>query len=398
MTGVPGSAPTGSSAPGAGGAGAPAGAPPRLRIAMIGAKGVPATVGGVERIAEELGARLAAQGHEVTVYCRREYSGPPTREPWRGIHRRWTPSLSGKYTGTLTHATASLLDALVRGFDILHIHSLGTAPIVPVAWLAGRRVLFHIHGQEWKGGKWGRFARSYFRACEPVALDFAHRVVVNTEASREYYRTAYGRETIHIPNAVEVSEVRSTGILEEMGLEPRKYLLFVGRLVPEKGCHHLLAAHRALGLSIPLVVVGEPAHSEAYATRLRAGAGPAVRFAGALFGDRLTELYARSLLLVNPTERDAVSLVLLEAMGQGAAVLASDIPEMLEGVGGAGFHFRSGDAADLAARLRELLDNPSRIESVREAARARVAAHFAWEPVTDRFEALYREMTVGRAG
>ncbi len=360
---------------------------------MIGAKGVPAAIGGVEKIVDELGARLAERGHSVTVYCRRAYTGaiPPR---YRGMSLAWTPAWPGKYTDTLSHAFTSLGHALLRNYDILHIHSLGTAPIVPLAWLAGRRILFHVHGQEWKGGKWGRKARAYFKACEPVALDFAHRVVVNTRASADYYREAYGKETIYIPNAVSIPEVSApTGILERLGVTPRGYLLFVGRLVPEKGCHYLVEAHRRLGLDIPVVVVGEPAHSGEYERELRARAGSRFLFAGSVFGDALTELYARSLILVNPTERDAVSLVLLEAMAQGACVLTSDIPEMLEGVDGAGYHFRQRDAAHLAEVLGALLAGPDRIEAVRGPARERVRDHYSWGPVTDRFEAVYRELS-----
>jgi len=364
----------------------------RFRVAMLGAKGVPARVGGVEKIVDDLGARLVSRGHQVTVYCRREYTGALPEKTHRGMRLVWTPAIPGKYTSTLSHAVTSLFDALFRGYDILHIHSLGTAPIVPMAWLAGKRILFHIHGQEWKGGKWGPRSRAYFKACEPVALDFAHDVIVNTEASRDYYRAAYGKATTYIPNAVDVPAVRDTGILSELGLLPRGYLLFVGRLVPEKGCHHLVAAHRQLGLDIPVIVIGEPAHSERYASSLRETAGPHFRFLGTVLGDRLTELYARSLMVVNPTERDAVSLVLLEAMAQGACVVASDIPEMMEGVGGCGYHFRERDAGDLARVLHELLSDPDRIERVRGPARERVRRQYAWDPVTDQFEDLYRKV------
>jgi glycosyltransferase involved in cell wall biosynthesis len=373
----------------------PANSSRRFKVAMIGAKGVPARVGGVEKIVDELGGRLAARGHEVTVYCRREYTGRLPENRYRDMRLLWTPAWPGKYTSTLSHAFTSLGDALFRDYDLLHIHSLGTAPIVPLAWLAGRRVLFHIHGQEWKGGKWGRRSRAYFKACEPVALDFAHGVIVNTMASRDYYQAAYGRTTTYIPNAVEMPGAQETGILRELGLSPRGYLLFVGRLVPEKGCHHLVAAHRALGLELPVVVIGEESHSAAYAALLKARAGPAFHFLGTAFGDRLTELYARSLIVVNPTERDAVSLVLLEAMAQGACVLTSDIPEMKEGLSGCGYHFRAGDPLDLARVLSRLLNDPAAIDAVREKARERVRMTYAWDPVTDQFEALYREVTRG---
>lgn len=368
----------------------------RYRVAMIGLKGVPARVGGVEKIVDELGGRLAARGHHVTVYCRREYTGRLDDTHYRGMRLLWTPAWPGKYTSTLSHAFTSFADALFRDYDLLHIHALGVAPIVPLAWLAGRRVLFHVHGQEWKGGKWGPRSRAYFKACEPIALDFATGVIVNTMASRDYYQATYGRTTTYIPNAVDVPPVRETGILRELGVEPRGYLLFVGRLVPEKGCHYLVAAHRALGLDIPVVVIGEEAHSAAYAAELKALAGPAFHFLGTAFGDRLTELYARSLIVVNPTERDAVSLVLLEAMVQGACVLASDIPEMREGLGGCGYHFRARNPEDLARVLSGLLADPAAIEAVRERARARVLETYAWDPVTDQFEALYGEIIGGK--
>lgn len=362
---------------------------------MIGAKGVPATVGGVERIVEELGARLVERGHRVTVYCRAGYAPPPRggeARPWRGLERRWPPCLPGKYTDTLSHAFTSLLHALASTYDVLHVHSLGTAPILPLARLARRRVLFHIHGQEWRGGKWGARARAYFKWCERPGLRYPDEVVVISRVLRDYYRETYGAETTYIPNAVEVTPARDTGILAELGLAPRGFLLFVGRLVPEKGCHFLLEAHRRLGLDLPVVVVGDSSHSDDYVSGLRAAAGPRVIFAGVVTGERLADLFARALMVVHPSEREGMSLVLLEAMGQGACVLASDIPEMIEGVGGAGHHFAHGDAADLAARLRRLLDDPVAIDAVRAPAAARIREHHAWPRITDQFEAAYARL------
>lgn len=363
-----------------------------IRIAMIGAKGVPATVGGVERIVEELSARLVARGHHVTVYCRRGYTGADSVGPHRGVERRWIPSLPGKYSETLTHAFGSVLDALGRPFDVLHVHSLGVAPVVPLARILGRKVLFHIHGQEWKGGKWGPRARAYFKACEPIGLRWSGKSVVNSLASRDYYRQEFNQEAMYIPNAVEPSSRRSTDILPRLGLMEGGYLLFVGRLVPEKGCHDLLAAHQRLSPTLPLVICGEPAHSEEYAGQLRREAGPGVIFAGTVLGDELTDLYGGARLLVNPTYRDAVSLVLLEAMAQGTPVLASDIPEMLEGLAGTGRHFRTGDVGDLIRQLQDILADGGARESMSALERRRVESVYAWDPVVDQFENAYREV------
>jgi glycosyltransferase involved in cell wall biosynthesis len=359
---------------------------------MIGAKGVPAHIGGVERIVEELGARLAARGHQITVYCRRDYGGGAEPAGHRGMRLRWISAISGKHTGAISHAFLSFADAVRRPFDVLHFHGLGTAPVALLAWLAGARVLFHIHGQEWRGGKWGRLARAYFKGCEAPAMDFSHQIVVDTRALEDYYRAMYGRETVYIPNATEIPEVRETGILARHNLSPRDYLLFVGRLVPEKGLHHLIGAARRLHLDRPVVVVGESSHSDAYVAEIRASAPPFFRFAGRLDAAELAELYARSLLLVHPSEREGMSVVLLEAMSLGACVLASDIPEMVETLGGCGHHFRSGDVEDLARVLGRLLDDPAAVDAVRAPARERVRTCYSWEPVTDRFEALYRRM------
>ncbi len=359
---------------------------------MLGSKGVPASVGGVERIVEELSARLVERGHEVTVYSRHAYTGAVPSKHHRGIRLRWTASLPGKYTDTLSHAVSSTFDALGRDFDILHVHSLGNAPVIPLARMAGARVLFHVHGQEWKGGKWGARAQKYFRWCEALGLREAPRSVVNSIATQEDYRRRHGRESIYIPNAVDCPEPRATGVLDRLGVEPGKYLLFVGRLVPEKGCHHLIEAHRRLGLDLPVVVCGESAHSDEYARRLKASAGPRILFAGSIQKAELTDLYASCRLLVNPTQRDAVSLVLLEAMAQGAPILASDIPEMVEGLGGTGFHFRAGSADDLTRVLADLLATPERLAKVRSAARERVHRVYAWPAVVDQFEAVYREL------
>jgi glycosyltransferase involved in cell wall biosynthesis len=367
----------------------------RFRLAMIGAKGVPASVGGVERLVEEMSARLVERGHDVTVYTRPDYVPKDTGNEWRGIRLRYTRGLAGKHTATLSHAASAVLDASIRGYDLIHVHSLGVAPLLPVARFTGQRVVFHLHGQEWRGGKWGPMARRYFRACETPALAFPHRVVVLSRVLQDYFRTVHRRSTIYIPNAVEVTPPVSLASLDARGLEPGSYLLAVGRLVPEKGLHELVAAHRMLAGRIRLVIVGDSSHSDDYADSLRAAAGPDVHFTGVVTGEPLAALYRGARALVQASHREGMPLVVLEAMAHGVPVVVSDIAEHRECVADAGHFFRTGSADDLGRLLAELLDDPHRLTASVEPARARIASEYAWPGVLDRVEAVYHDLVTG---
>jgi len=354
---------------------------------MIGLKGIPALHGGIERHVEELGRELSRLGHDVTVYCRRRYTPPDAAV--EGLTLRRLPSLDTKHLDAWTHTLLASLDAAPRRFDVYHYHALGPATLAFIPRLLGKPVVVTVHGLDWQREKWGPAASAYLRLGEGAAARLASRTIVVSRELQRYFARRYRRRTTYIPNAVAIPEAADLDALRPYGLEAGGYLLAVGRLVPEKGIHHLLEAYRQLETDLPLVVVGDDPHGK-YLDRLKELADERVRFVGYVYGPPLAAFFAGSRLYVQPSTLEGLSIALLEAMSHGAPILASDIPPNVEALADAGFYFPAGDVAALAGRLRELLAAPGDLDEKGAAAKRRVAGLYSWEEVARRTAAVYR--------
>jgi glycosyltransferase involved in cell wall biosynthesis len=264
-----------------------------MRIAMIGQKGVPATHGGVERHVEELGARLVGLGHEVTVFTRSNYTDSGLREH-RGMRLVSVPTIGTKHLDAIVHSILCTFACWSGGYDVVHYHAIGPCLASPLARLRGRRVVATIHGQDWRRGKWGPLASGVLRLGEWMALHVPNVTICVSATLAKEYRDRTGRDVRYVPNGVSIDPGDDTSVLEELGVTPGDYLLFAGRLVPEKGLHHLLAAHAALLDAPALVVAGDTSHSGAYVEAIRQAAGAGVVFAGYRYGAQPTRRDVRS--------------------------------------------------------------------------------------------------------
>ncbi len=354
---------------------------------MLGLKGIPALHGGIERHVEELAARLAACGHDVTVYCREYYTPAGASVPPLTLRR--LPSVRTKHLDAWTHTLLSSFAAARRPFDIYHYHALGPATLSFLPLLLGKKVVVTVHGLDWQREKWGPLAAAYLRLGEVAAARLPSKTIVVSRDLQRYFARRYRRRTTYIPNAVAAPAAVDFGELKKFGLEAGNYVLTVGRLVPEKGIHLLIDAYNALGDAPPLVIVGDDPYG-GYVARLKELAGDRVRFLGYVYGPPLAAFYAGSLLYVQPSTLEGLSIALLEAMSYGAAVLASDIPANAEALGDAGVYFRPGDARALEGRLRRLLAAPRLLKEKGAAARRRAAMLYSWDEVARRTEAVYR--------
>jgi glycosyltransferase involved in cell wall biosynthesis len=359
---------------------------------MIGLKGVPALHGGIERHVEELGRGLAGLGHDVTVYCRNNYTLPDAAV--EGLTLRRLPSVNTKHLDAWTHTLVASLDAAPRRFDLYHYHALGPATLAFIPRVLGKTVVATVHGLDWQREKWGAVASAYLRLGEWAAARLPARTIVVSRELQRYFARRYRRRTAYIPNAVSAPEPVDAGALAPYGLEAGRYLLTVGRLVPEKGIHLLLEAYRDVATELPLVVVGDDPHGK-YLERLKEEADGRVRFVGYVYGPPLAAFFAGSYLYVQPSTLEGLSIALLEAMSYGAGVLASDIPPNVEALADAGFYFPSGDVAALRERLRRLIASPDDVKAKGDEAARRVAELYSWEEVARRTAAVY-EAALGR--
>ncbi len=364
-----------------------------MRIAMLGQKGIPATYGGIERHVEELTTRLVDRGHDVTVYCRPYYT--KIKGDYRGVHLATIPSVRTKHLDTASHCALAIPHILAKGYDIVHFHALGPSLFANLPGLRGTKTVVTVHGLDWQREKWGTLATWVLRRCEHTSIFYPNKTIVVSKALRDYFSQHYGKTVTYIPNGTVLPHVRKAEKIQAMGLEPGKYVLFVGRLVPEKGCHYLLDAYRQLDTDMELVIAGGTSFSSEYVDKLHAMAGDRVRFLGYVYGDVLDELYSNAKIFVLPSDLEGLPIALLEAMSFGNCCLTSDIPENLEVIGDCGATFKKGDAADLAGKLKGLFENPERCEAMGTRARRHVLETYDWDGVTLHTEAIYYTMLRG---
>ncbi len=369
---------------------------------MIGQKGYPPIHGGIEKHVAELARRLGSAGFAIDIYSRPHYSrlDGPTGEP--GITVRRLPSIPTKHLDAFSHSLLATCDVLLRPVDIVHYHALGPALLAGLPrWLAHKATVVTVHGLDWQREKWGRAASAVLRLGEFGSVRLPHRTVVVSRALQEHFRRQHGRDTAYIPNGITPPVYREPALIRERGIAGG-YLLFVGRLVPEKGCHLLVEAYAALPPELrnrfELVIAGGAGFTSGYVQRLQAGAGPGVHFLGYVHGPILEELYTSADLVVLPSTLEGLSITLLEGMSYGRCCLASDIPPNLEAAGGCAPFFRSGDLSDLGRRLEELLAAPDRREDFGRRAQLHAIENYSWDHVARQTEVLYRELLTEGAG
>lgn len=358
---------------------------------MIGQKGVPATHGGVERHVQELATRLVGMGHEVVVFTRPNYSNP-SEVDFRGVTLKSLPTIGSKHLDAIVHSLICTFYCWGGGFDVVHYHAAGPTLASPLARLRGRAAVSTIHGQDWRRGKWGGFASGMLRFAEWVALRVPNATICVSESLAEQLRRESGRQVAYIPNGVSIDPGDDTSVLQEFGIEDRHYLLFAGRLVPEKGLHYLLRAMGSVATQAILVVAGGTSMSDEYIAELKALAGDNVVFVGYQYGARLAALFRHADLFVLPSDVEGLPIVLLEAMAYGAPVLASDIAPNVEVLGNQGEYFRAGDVEDLARRLRDLEGARDRLRSNAAALKAGALAEYDWDVVARETEDVYRSI------
>jgi glycosyltransferase involved in cell wall biosynthesis len=372
----------------------------KSEIYIFGFRGFPGVQGGVETHVENLAPQLVQLGYRVTACVRSPYIDKQCKE-WKGVRllRLWT--VRNTYFEALLH---SLICALVAGFrrpQVVHIHGIGPALVAPLLRILGLQVIVTHHGEDYNREKWGCAARTILRLGEALGMRFSHQRIAISRSIEKLIATKYGKSCEVIPNGVVFSDPpQENNKVVELGLEPGRYVLTVGRLVPEKRQLDLLRAFRGAGLNgWKLAIVGRIDHKNKYADLLASEAVFAenVVMAGFQSGDSLRQLYAHAGLFVLPSSHEGLPIVLLEALSYGLPVLVSDIPSNLEVVGDAHRVFRMGNIAELRAKLCALSDL-SLNATEREALRLNCVRRYNWTEISRKTSAAYEELVNSKSG
>jgi len=359
-----------------------------MRLAILGTRGIPARYGGFETLAEELSARLAARGHDVTVYTRTRYAERGLAS-WRGARIRVLPTVPTKYLDTVVHGILSGVDAAFRRFDAVLVCNAINAAFCFLPRLRGRtRVVLNVDGLEKNRRKWNALGRHAYRISEKLSTMIPDAVVSDAEVIRDYYRKRHGHSSIFIPYGADLPKPTGWGVLKRLGLRPESYALYVSRLEPENNADAVVRAYRGVPGTTPLLIVGDAPYSASYVASVRAAADPRVRFLGAVYGEGYRQLLAGAAVYIQATEVGGTHPALVEALGFGRVVCYHASPENEEVAGGAGIPFDAHRPETLTRILKEVLDAPAASSVWKERAYARARERYRWDDVTDRYEAV----------
>jgi glycosyltransferase involved in cell wall biosynthesis len=366
-----------------------------MRIAYLNTLGIPAHYGGFETCVEEVSTRLVRRGHDVTVYCASRLASK--HSSYEGVKLISVPGASNKFVDFPVRSFLSTADAMSRDFDIFHYYGTDSWIFALLPRAISKNVVISLDGLVWNRSSYARWVRAALRITSWVPLYLARRTVVDSSHVRAWYLRTYGRAPTYIPYGARISPRHpDIDVLRRFGLKEEEYILFVGRLVPEKGVHHLIEAFNKLGTQskLQLVIVGSNPYGSAYEVSLRKAAGEnRVRFLGYVYGSEMENLFKGAYLYVTASELEGTSPAILSAMGFGNCVLASDILENVETLGDAGVTFRTRDPRDLRDKMLYLLQNPDVVQTYRRRAFERVSRFYSWDAVADRMEQVYFSLT-----
>jgi glycosyltransferase involved in cell wall biosynthesis len=360
----------------------------KLRIALLGTRGVPANYGGFETCAEEVSVGLAARGHEVTVYCRHgNAAGDPSE--YRGVRLRYAPHIEHKALGTLTHGITSTVDALRQHYDVLLYFNAANSVPALIARIASRApIVLNVDGLEWKRRKWGAVARAYYQIAEWLSTKVAARIISDSVEIQRYYDERWHTPSSFVAYGAHVEESDRPDVLAEFGLEPDGYFFVASRLEPENNADLTMRAFEQVQTDKKLVIAGGANYKSRYVEELHLTRDPRIIFLGPVYQPGYIQaLHCGAFAYVHGNEVGGTNPALLKALGYGNCVLAFDVPYNAEVVADAALLYQR-DPADLAGKMSRLLATPDLVARLRRRAMERINEAYRWEDVVEGYERI----------
>ncbi|MFR5712926.1 MAG: glycosyltransferase family 4 protein [Clostridium sp.] len=371
----------------------------KLRIAMFGQKRL-SREGGIEIVVKELATRMVQNGYEVTCYNRSGHhvSGNEfdyTQEKvYLGIKQKFVPTIEKKGLAAVSASFVAALCCAFGRYDVVHIHAEGPAFFCWIPKLFGKKVIVTVHGIDWQREKWkSGFGSKFIRQGEKNAVKYADEIIVLSKGVQTYFEDTYGRKTRFIPNGVTRPEIRYAEIItEKYGLVKDSYILFLGRLVPEKGIRYLIEAFKNVKTDKRLVIAGGSSDTDEFATELKelARGDGRILFTGFVQGQELEELYSNAYIYTLPSDLEGMPLSLLEAMSYGNCCLVSDIDECTEVAEDKALIFKKSDVNDLKETLQEACVRPETVETLKRQTADFICNKYNWDEIVQKTLELYR--------
>lgn len=372
----------------------------KLNITMLGHKRIPSREGGIEIVVEELSTRMVRLGHQVTCFNRKghhvsgsEFDGSQLSE-YKGVKLKPVWTLNKKGLAAMTSSLIAAIKAALGEYDVVHFHAEGPCVMLWIPKLFGKRCIATIHCIDWQRAKWGGFASKYIKFGEKVAAKYADEIIVLSEGVQKYFMNTYGRKTVFIPNGVNRPVIREPKLIKEkFELDKDGYILFLGRLVPEKGISYLIEAFKQIETDKKLVIAGGSSDTDEFLCELKKLAKDDERiiFTGFVQGQLLEELYSNAYVYALPSDLEGMPLSLLEAMSYGNCCVVSDIAECAEVVEDKAVVFQKSNVEQLKEKLQDLCNHPEKVQSYKNSASNFICRKYNWDDVVNRTIALYQK-------
>ena len=369
----------------------------KLSVAMFGQKRL-SREGGVEIVVKELCTRMAKAGHKVTCYNRSGHhvSGAEYDRitEYTGIRQRFVPTIEKKGLAAVSSSFFAALCSAFGRYDVVHIHAEGPAFFCWIPKMFGKRVIVTVHGIDWQREKWkSGFGSKFIRRGEKNAVKYADEIIVLSAGVQKYFEKTYGRKTRFIPNGVNRPEIQKPELItEKYGLTKDSYILFLGRLVPEKGLRYLIEAYKQTKTDKKMVIAGGSSDTDSFMKEIKelAKDDERILFTGFVQGKMLDELYSNAYIYTLPSDLEGMPLSLLEAMSYGNCCLTSDIPECTEVVEDKALIFKKSDVDDLKNCLQDACDHPEKVWDLKKQAADFICERYNWDDVVEETMKLYR--------
>lgn len=368
-----------------------------LKVFVTGINGIPARHGGFETCVDNVATRQAINGLDVTVYCRKRNVTLEDKY-YKGVRLVKLSSLGHKSLETLSHTFLSVLHMIFRRKDIVHLYGVGNAIFILILKLIGARVVVSADSFDWERDKWGKFAKWFLFNSAKLSTKLADAIIVDSKSVQKYYKEKFKTGTVYIPYGADLGRKTDKKILAKYGLDEDGYILFVGRLIPEKGVHNLIDAFLSLKTKKKLAIIGGDWFTTDYIKLLQDKAkGANISFLGFVYGDECKAIYSGAYLYVQPSQVDGTSPALLTAMGTGNCVIVNAIKENLETIGEAGFNYKENEIDSLKEQLRKLLENGNLVNEYREKSIKRIETVYSWDRVSEAITDLYKDIIAGKS-
>lgn len=377
-----------------------------MKIAMLGHKRIPSREGGVEIVVEELATRMVEKKNVVVVYNRKGKNVQDKNadkdkkklKEYKGVKIKTIPTINKKGIDALLYSFFASIAVAFKKYDVIHYHAEGSCAMLWIPKIFRKKIVVTIHGLDWQRSKWGGFATKYIKFGEKMAVKYAEKIIVLSKGVQKYFKDTYNRDTVFIPNGVNKPEIRKSNIIKEKyGLDKNDYILFLARIVPEKGLHYLIEAFKQLNTNKKLVIAGGASHTNEYLEKIKEMVKDHKRIimTGFVQGQELEELYSNCYLYCLPSDIEGMPLSLLEAMSYGNKCLVSNIEENTQVVEDKAITFEKGNVQDLKEKLENMLNSNDLLEK-REEISDYILQKYNWNDVTNKTIEIYESVAKGK--